>query len=85
MSKRIFTVPDIYTEFQCKAGACRKTCCHGWHITLTMKEYYALLGLDCSPELRRRLDGGVYMLDMPEKRKIRRVCEKLHRGLQNAR
>lgn len=66
MSKRIFTVPDIYTDFRCKAGACRKTCCHGWHITLTMKEYYALLGLDCSPELRRRLDGGVYMLDMPK-------------------
>ncbi len=65
MCKKWFTVPDIYTEFICKAGDCRKTCCHGWHITLTMQEYYRLIGLDCSPELRRRLDGGIYMLEMP--------------------
>ncbi len=65
MCKRWFTVPDIYTDFTCKAGECRKTCCHGWHITLTMQEYYKLIGLNCSPELRRRLDGGIYMLESP--------------------
>lgn len=66
MSKRIFTVPDFYSEFKCKAGDCTKTCCHGWHITVSMKEYYSLLGLTCSEELRRRLDSGVYPLEAPK-------------------
>ncbi len=66
MSKRIFTVPDFYSEFKCKAGDCTKTCCHGWHITVSMKEYYSLLGLNCSSELRRRLDSGVYPLEAPK-------------------
>lgn len=65
MSKRIFTVPNNYTTFKCKAGECTKTCCHGWHITISMREYYALLGLDCSEELRRKLDGGIYLLESP--------------------
>ena len=69
MSKRLYTVPDIYTDFKCKAGSCRRSCCLGWHITVSMEEYYRLIGLDCGPELRRKLDGGVYMLERPTREK----------------
>lgn len=63
--KRVFYVPDYYKSFFCKGGDCRATCCHGWDITLTMEEYFRLLGLECSPELRRRIDGAFYLEDRP--------------------
>lgn len=48
-------------------GNCRRSCCLGWHVTVSMEEYYRLIGLECSPELRRKLDGSVFMLDNPTK------------------
>lgn len=51
-----FTFPEYYTEFVCKCGHCRATCCHGWGIALSQDEYFRVTGTDCSPELRRRLD-----------------------------
>ncbi len=65
MSEKIFTVPDFYKDFECKKGACRRSCCYGWHITVSMEEYFRLIGLDCPPEIRRKLDGGVFMLENP--------------------
>ncbi|MGN0801685.1 MAG: flagellin lysine-N-methylase [Candidatus Faecivicinus sp.] len=62
---REFTVPDYYAEFECKGGACRRTCCQGWPISLSMTEYFRLLGMDCSPELRRKLDGAFHLADSP--------------------
>lgn len=67
MSKIIFTAPDNYTSFKCKMGNCRRSCCLGWHVTVSMEEYYRLIGLECSPELRRKLDGSVFMLENPTK------------------
>lgn len=51
-----FLVPDYYPEFRCKGGECRCTCCSGWGISVSQQEYFRLLGMDCPPELRRRLD-----------------------------
>jgi len=51
-----FTYPDYYPKFACKCGDCRATCCHGWGIALSQDEYFRVMGTDCSPELRRRLD-----------------------------
>lgn len=51
-----FLVPDYYEDFCCKGGACRSTCCDGWGISVTREEYFRLLGMDCPPELRKRLD-----------------------------
>lgn len=56
---REFTVPSYYRKFCCKGGSCRHTCCEGLEVNITEEEYYRLLTLECSPELRRRLDSGV--------------------------
>ncbi|MBQ8510590.1 MAG: flagellin lysine-N-methylase [Clostridia bacterium] len=58
-----FTVPEYYTRFSCKCGECRSTCCRGWGISLSMSEYFRLIGLDCSPNLRRRLDTAFHLAD----------------------
>lgn len=62
---REYVVPDYYGEFECKGGACRRTCCQGWPISLSMGEYFRLLGMNCSPELRRKLDGAFHLADVP--------------------
>lgn len=51
-----FLVPDYYENFHCKGGDCRSTCCDGWGISVTREEYFRLLGMDCPPDLRKRLD-----------------------------
>ena len=56
-----YLVPDYYPAFSCKMGACRHPCCEGWPISVSMKDYFRLMGLDCSLELRRRLDGGLHL------------------------
>ena len=59
-----FLVPDIYPSFRCKGGSCRSTCCKGWGISVRMEEYFRLLGMDCPPEIRRRLDTGVHRVTL---------------------
>ena len=63
MADTVYTVPDIYPEFRCKISSCRQTCCYGWEITLSMEEYFRLIGMNCPHALRHRLDGTVYILD----------------------
>jgi len=58
-------VPDYYTDFACKCGECRASCCCGWPINLTMAEYFRLLGMDCDPALRGRLDCSFCRRDNP--------------------
>ena len=62
MPVRIFTVPDYYPGFVCKAENCRRNCCFGWHITVSMRDYFRLVGLECSPDLRSRLDRALHVL-----------------------
>ncbi len=56
-----YLVPDYYPAFSCKMGACRRPCCEGWPISVSMKDYFRLLSVDCSPELRRRIDTGLHL------------------------
>jgi len=56
-----YLVPDYYPAFSCKMGACRRSCCEGWPISVSMKDYFRLLSVDCSPELRRRIDTGLHL------------------------
>ncbi len=65
MSKLTYTVPDYYPDFACKCGDCRQTCCHGWGITVSMQEYFNLVGMNCSPKLRRKLDSAFHIVDNP--------------------
>lgn len=63
--EHLFRVPDYFPYFSCKIGTCRNACCQGWPISITLQNYFDLLGLDCSPDLRRRLDGGMHLADNP--------------------
>ncbi len=60
-----YLVPDYYLTFRCKMGDCRHACCEGWPISVTMTDYFRLLGVDCSAELRRRLDGSLHLVQHP--------------------
>lgn len=69
MIEKEFLVPDYYNDFLCKGGACRTCCCGGWAVTVSMKEYFLLLGLDCGPDLRYKIDGALRLLkDADEER-----------------
>ena len=65
MSKNIRIAPDYYDRFRCKGGACRNSCCMGWGISVDMKEYFLLIGLDCSPRLHARLECAFHQPDTP--------------------
>ena len=61
-STTLFLVPDYYPYFQCKMGACRHACCEGWPVSISMEDYFHLVGVSCSPDLRRRLDTALHIL-----------------------
>lgn len=60
-----YLVPDYYPAFSCKMGACRHPCCEGWPVSITMKDYFTLLSVDCSPQLRHRLDAALHLAPHP--------------------
>lgn len=60
-----YLVPDYFPHFSCKMGACRAACCVGWPISLTMQDYFRLLGVECSPDLRRRIDCALHLSPHP--------------------
>ena len=65
MDTRDFLVPDSYADFHCKCGQCRHTCCDGWAVTFPREDYFRLLSVPCSPELRRKLDTSLHLADDP--------------------
>lgn len=60
-----YLIPDYYLQFSCKMGACRSACCVGWPISISMQNYFYLLGLDCQKNLRERLDCGLRVINHP--------------------
>ena len=46
-------------------GACRHACCEGWPISFSMTDYFKLLSVDCSTELRRKLDCAMHLSPRP--------------------
>ena len=68
-----FIVPAYYPHFVCKGGACRHTCCEGLEVNMTEAEYFRLLTLECSPELRRELDAGVRVNGYPDGNRYARL------------
>lgn len=69
----IYTVPSYYESFACKGPACRHTCCIGWPISISMKEYFTLLGIDCSSELRNKLDRSFCIPKYPDKERYAQI------------
>lgn len=47
--------PAFYDQFQCLASECRFTCCKGWEITFSKKDYLSLKRQDGSPELNENM------------------------------
>lgn len=60
-----FLVPDYFPSFSCKMGACRSACCVGWPISFSLKDYFELLSLDCSPELKSKIDIALHIAEHP--------------------
>lgn len=60
-----FLIPDYFKIFTCKMGKCRSTCCVGWPITVSYKDYNKLIGMDCDKVLRAKLDCGLRLFDFP--------------------
>lgn len=58
---QVYLVPDYYPHFSCKMGDCRRSCCEGWPISLSMTDYFRLLGADCPPDMRSRLDCALHV------------------------
>lgn len=54
-----FLCPEYYPAFSCKMGACRTACCSGWPISFSLGDYFHLQSLECSAELRDKLDRGI--------------------------
>lgn len=60
-TKGSFLVPDFYKDFACKCGDCRISCCEGWDISISQKEYYDILSLSTSAELQSRIMRAFYV------------------------
>ena len=60
-----YWVPDYYEQFACKGGKCRSVCCKGWPVSVSMGEYYRMIGMECSPELRRKMDCAFHVAEHP--------------------
>lgn len=60
-----YIVPEYYKNFKCKCGTCRNSCCEGWPVRISRKEYYRLLSLPCSNELRIKLDCALKICPEP--------------------
>ena len=54
-----FYVPKYYESFKCKGGECRNCCCSGWNITLTLEDYSKLMNLECSKELKDKINTSI--------------------------
>ncbi len=68
-----FIVLSYYKEFQCKGKDCRNCCCQGWKITLTQKEYFQLLDVDCSSSLKEKILAYVGILPHPNEMEYARI------------
>lgn len=60
-----YIVPEYFKHFKCKSGSCRHSCCEGWPVRISMKEYYKLIGINCSKKLRTKLDCALKICSKP--------------------
>lgn len=65
MSSKTCICPEYYDRFRCKGGECRSSCCTGWGISVSMAEYFRLIGLECSPRLHAKLECAFHLADTP--------------------
>jgi len=68
-----YIVPEYYKDFKCKTGECRHCCCVGWPIRISTNEYYHLLGIKCSDDLRIRLDCALKICLEPNNESYKQI------------
>ncbi len=51
--------PAYYDDFRCLAEDCKISCCKGWNITFSKKDYLSLKRQEGSPDLNTRMDTGL--------------------------
>jgi len=51
-----YKIPSYYPQFACKGGNCRNSCCIGWDVTISFNEYCRLHELDCSEDLKEKIN-----------------------------
>ena len=73
-----YIVPEYYKDFKCKSGECRHSCCDGWPIRISTKEYYHLLGIKCSDKLRVRLDCALKICLEPSNVSYKQISTDWH-------
>lgn len=72
-TKGTFLVPSYYKNFHCKGTECRNTCCHGWTVTISSKEYFLLHGLNVNKKLRETIDRSFLMVANPTKERYAEI------------
>ena len=60
-----YLMPDYYPDFHCKTGMCRAACCVGWNVSLSMQDYFRLLGVECRKHVREKLDCALHVKRYP--------------------
>lgn len=73
---RVYLVPDYYPAFSCKLGRCRACCCTGWPVSLSLQDYYHLLGIPCKKSLRAKLDCALKPLPHPTDEKYAELAHR---------
>lgn len=61
-----YIIPEYFKYFKCKCGSCRHSCCEGWPVRISMKEYYKLISINCSKKLREKLDYALKICPRPD-------------------
>ncbi len=77
MNTNFYTVPSYYKDFVCKGHDCRHCCCIGWDVTISMKEYFYLQGMNCPKKLRKLLDKTFYVLNHPTTERYAKVAKNM--------
>lgn len=65
---------DFFEKFKCKCGNCKHTCCNGWNINISKKEYYKLVTLNCSKELADKIESAFIIPNFPTDEEYRKIA-----------
>lgn len=64
---------DYFDRFRCKGGQCRASCCEGWEIAVSMKDYFRLISMDCDGELHHQLECAFRVPEEPSPEHFRMI------------
>ena len=74
MTKRLWIEADYFNKFQCKCGACKRSCCSSFVVPVSKKEYYKLLTLPCSKKLCDKIESCFVEPEFPTEDRYRLIA-----------